>query len=606
MKTNTKILLLILVLAIALRLPSINDPLFGDAIQWERWFCTGQFWFTDTGHPSLPGWLTNASCILFGVHHWASRLPFLLISLATILLTYFYGRKFISESAGLLAALLLALSPWYAGIGMGTGPDNYLVPLFALGILAYHSWLNTRSKMQMSILAIVFGLSLITKSAAVLLPGIILAHQFWIVFKRQQSWVKILKLWPMLFGFLIPIAYYSIQLALGSTTFTGYTVHRTAIKLVTAGGYSFPTASWVLAIVLASPAFFALLALMLAKHPDQEKPLLWAWIIVPAFVYSFLIVHNNIERFLHIALPGMALVISEGITSRGSKELRSFFKRKSNVLFGIASAFVLLLAFILPNPDRYASPYYSASAYIPALFSPSKYLFPIISDLEPTYYLPMLFVIFSGIVAVAWFAAALYGIFTHKKQLLKMALIMLLVTCITTNLIVLAEQHFSIKGPDIPEMANIADKAISQYAGNNKSLLIIGAYQVDYQWRNEPKGSQLSKNPANLSRMFLSINKTEAQKEGGVFVDPVTGLRIQKAGTILLRSEQEFVLLKEKALKADLVLFEEFPPLPQDNILKQALKEFPVLGKVEHRGLAFTLYSVKRSTNVTCNDPLIC
>jgi hypothetical protein len=146
-------------------------------------------------------------------------------------------------------------------------------------------------------------------------------------------------------------------------------------------------------------------------------------------------------------------------------------------------------------------------------------------------------------------------------------------------------------------MAETADKAIDMYAANNKSLLIIGAHQVDYQWRNEPKGSQFSGNPANLNRLFLSINKTEAQKEGGVYVDPVTGLRIQKAGTILLRSEQEFIVLKEKALKADLVLFEEFPPLPDDNILKQTLKEFPVLGKVEDKGLVFTLYSIKSSLN---------
>ncbi len=592
MKTNIKILLLILVLAIALRLPSINDPLFGDAIQLERWFCTGQFWFTDTGHPSLFGWLTNASCILFGVHHWAIRLPFLLISLATILLTYFYGRKFISENAGLLAALLLAVSPWYAGVGMGTGPDNYLVLFFAFGILAYRSWLDTKSKIRMAVLALAFGLSLITKSAAALLPGIILAHQLWLIIKKQQNWKETLKLWPMLLGFVIPIIYYSIQQAMGATLFTNYTIHRTAIKLITAGGYSFPISSWVLAVVMASPAFFALLALMLARRPDNEKPLLWAWIIIPAFVYSFLIVHNNIERFLHVALPAMVLLISEGITSISSNELRNFVKRKYNILLGIASALTLLLSYFLPNPNSYATPYYSASAYLSALLSPSKYLFPIISDIEPTYYLPMLFVIFSGILAVAWFAAALYGIFTYKKQLLKMALIMLLVTCVTTNLIVLAEQHLSIKGPDIPEMAKVADKAISQYAGN-KSLLIIGAHQVDYQWRNQPKGSQFSGNPANLTLLFLSINQTEAQKEGGVYVDPVTGLRIQKSGIILLRSEKEFELLKEKALKADLVLFEDYPPLPEYNPIKQAISTCRKLGSVQDKGLVFSMHACK-------------
>ncbi|MEM4239794.1 MAG: glycosyltransferase family 39 protein [Candidatus Woesearchaeota archaeon] len=590
MKATTKMLIIIIALALIARLPSINNPLFGDEIQWQNFYCTGQYWFSDIGHPSLSGWLTNLNCILFGVYPWAIRLPFLLVSLAAILLTYFYGRRFLSEKTAIVASLLLALSPWLAGIGMATNQDNYLMLFFTAGLFAYRLWLGNPKAKYLAVIAVMFGLSLITKSAAVLLLGIIGAHQLWLAIRRQQNWKKSFKLWPMLLGITIPAAYYAIQFLTGATYYTGYTLHRISIKLFTAGGFSFPLASWVLAIVLASPAFFALLALVLARRADNESPLLWAWILVPAFVYSFLIINNNIERFMQIALPAMALLVSNGITSIEGSLLKAI-RGKAIAYFGISSIVLLLLAYLLPSPDQYASPYYSLAAQLSTFIHPGRFFFPIISDMGPSYYLPLSFVIMSFVVAAAWLGIALYGIFKQKKDLLKLSIILLFITAVATNAIALAEQNFTLKGPDIPAMAKAADNALSATIGNNMSVLLIGAHPNNYIWRNEPRGGILSSSQANLSRMHAEISALEMS--GREFQEQDTGIIIKRVGIVVVRSEEEFREYAQMALSSNLVLFEDYPPLPENNPLKQVLGTCRKLGSVRDKGLVFSMHSCK-------------
>ncbi len=590
MNASTKMLVVIFALALLARLPSINNPLFGDEIQWGNFYCTGQYWFKDIGHPSLAGWLTNLDCILFGVYPWAIRLPFLLVSLAAILLTYLYGKRFLSEKTAIIASLLLAISPWFAGIGMATTQDNYLMLFFTAGLFAYRLWLDNPKAKYLAVIAAMFGLSLITKSAAVLLPGIIGTHQLWRIIRKQQGWKKSLKLWPALFGIAIPVAYYAIQFLIGSTDYTGYTLQRTSIKLFTAGGLSFPFASWVLAVVLASPAFFALLALVFARRIDSERPLLYAWILVPAFVYSFLIINNNIERFMQIALPAMALLVSDGITSI-SGSLWKEIREKRTAYYGIASIILLLLAYLLPNPDKYAAPYYSLAAQLSALKHPAHFFFPIISDMGPTYYLPSSFVIMSFVVAAVWLGFAVYGIAKSRKDLLKSAIILLFITVIATNTIVLAEQNLAIKGPDIPAMANEANKALSANIKNNMSVLLISAHQNDYIWRNEPQGGILFGSKANLAGMFEKISALEMT--GREFQEQDTGVIINRVGIIVLRSEEGFKEYAQMALSSNLILFEDYPPLPEDNALKQAISSCKKLGSVQDKGVVFSMYKCK-------------
>ncbi len=67
--------------------------------------------------PPLLYWLVMGSYTLFGTHAWAARLVPAAAVHATILLLYLLGRRSVGERSAFWGALLLTLSPLFAGVG---------------------------------------------------------------------------------------------------------------------------------------------------------------------------------------------------------------------------------------------------------------------------------------------------------------------------------------------------------------------------------------------------------------------------------------------------------------------------------------------------------
>jgi dolichol-phosphate mannosyltransferase len=82
--------------------------------------------------PPLLYWLVMASYGLFGVHDWAARLVPGLAGVATVLLTYLWGRRVLGERAGLCGALILCLSAEFIYRGRMLTMD----PLLCLWVVA--------------------------------------------------------------------------------------------------------------------------------------------------------------------------------------------------------------------------------------------------------------------------------------------------------------------------------------------------------------------------------------------------------------------------------------------------------------------------------------
>ncbi len=65
--------------------------------------------------PPLALWETAVSFHIFGVNEFAARLPVAIAATLLVLLTWWFGARFFSPRAGLLAGAILALSPLYFG-----------------------------------------------------------------------------------------------------------------------------------------------------------------------------------------------------------------------------------------------------------------------------------------------------------------------------------------------------------------------------------------------------------------------------------------------------------------------------------------------------------
>ena len=81
--------------------------------------------------PGLAQYITAPFVGLLGLNESTARLPFALMGIGTVFLTALIGRKWFGETAGLLAALLLATEPWHIAFSRLT-LVNSSVPFFTV------------------------------------------------------------------------------------------------------------------------------------------------------------------------------------------------------------------------------------------------------------------------------------------------------------------------------------------------------------------------------------------------------------------------------------------------------------------------------------------
>ncbi len=112
-------LVAVLLLAIGLRLPRITRGLGFDEIFTARWFVeVPSLWTTVSRYHafanhvgySVVAWIAHT---LFGRHEWALRAPALVLGLGGIAATWWFARAQASSAVGLIAALILAVSPMH-------------------------------------------------------------------------------------------------------------------------------------------------------------------------------------------------------------------------------------------------------------------------------------------------------------------------------------------------------------------------------------------------------------------------------------------------------------------------------------------------------------
>mgnify|MGYP006271911245 CR=1 FL=1 len=132
--------------------PGLNSDellkVFDGASVWQ----TGQdhhgaswpLFFRQSGEYSPPIYIYFAGLFsaLFGVNPYTARVPSALLGVLSIALTYALMRRWRGETAGLIAAALVCLSPWnlhYSRVGWEA---ISLIPLQLGGLLAFYVWLE--------------------------------------------------------------------------------------------------------------------------------------------------------------------------------------------------------------------------------------------------------------------------------------------------------------------------------------------------------------------------------------------------------------------------------------------------------------------------------
>ena len=159
------------------------------------------------GKMPLYEYLAMPSVALFGLNEFSVRLPNALLGSLVVLVTYFLVREWRrNESEALLAALLLAISPWHIPMSRGAFEANLTTFLMPLGLLLFLKGLKNRKLLILSM--VVFGLNMFSYHSARLVTPIVLG-------------VLVVSNWEKIERKILPIGIFGVFLGLAGVTYLG-------------------------------------------------------------------------------------------------------------------------------------------------------------------------------------------------------------------------------------------------------------------------------------------------------------------------------------------------------------------------------------------------
>lgn len=130
--------------------------------------------FGDDKHP-VHIYLTAPFVGVFGLNDFATRSSSALIGVLSVVMVYFLARRFFkSETAGIFAALFLAVSPFHLQFSRGLWETNFALFFFLLGLVLFYRWVEKKNWALPTAFG-AFGLSFFSyHSAKVVVPPVVL------------------------------------------------------------------------------------------------------------------------------------------------------------------------------------------------------------------------------------------------------------------------------------------------------------------------------------------------------------------------------------------------------------------------------------------------
>ena len=198
-------LLIILILGFALRLiAALNLSVSADDMHFSvhaiNFLNSGKLVVYDQS-ASLWYYLTDIFYKFFGITQMASRMAALFFGTFTILIVFFIAREFFGNKSGIIAAFLLAISPFHIKYTISE-MDN-MAMFFAMFSILLFVWALKQDKNKLFIFSgALLGLALLTKVYTLLFIPVLLAYSIYSNKKQNKAYLD-KKLLKKLFIFLI-------------------------------------------------------------------------------------------------------------------------------------------------------------------------------------------------------------------------------------------------------------------------------------------------------------------------------------------------------------------------------------------------------------------
>ena len=163
-----------------------------------------------THYTSVLPILISFSYRLFGVSEWSTRLVPAAASLASVFLVILLGRELISFRAGIIAGILMAVTPMFIYYGKNPVHEVVLLPFALLAFYSYLRWRRGREGKWWKILLVSVTLAMLIGWSGYYAAGLIAGHGFLTGEKERARFLVLPALTAGLFlAFLFHVSVFS-------------------------------------------------------------------------------------------------------------------------------------------------------------------------------------------------------------------------------------------------------------------------------------------------------------------------------------------------------------------------------------------------------------
>ncbi|MGZ3903732.1 MAG: ArnT family glycosyltransferase [Bacteroidia bacterium] len=296
----------------------------------------------------LPLWLMSFSMQVFGQNEFAIRIPSIIFSGASILITFFLGYILYNKRTGFIAAFFHSINGLLIELCAGRVATDHYDTLFLVFIEAgiFFALLSSlKRNLLLSVLAGFFcGLALLTKW----LPGLIIIP-VWLIFSADRK--KIRDMFPhfILFALTTIFVFAPWQLYIYSeyyleSRWENYhnTLHFTTVLDGQTGNafYFLKKIRVNYSEIIYIPLIWALISLFRQKGNDRALMSLLTWVLIPILFFSF----SATKMQAYVSFTAPALFILTAAFTDFLLSSYSFTKTRVKLVYIL----LILSAFILP------------------------------------------------------------------------------------------------------------------------------------------------------------------------------------------------------------------------------------------------------------------
>ncbi len=285
-----------------------------------------------TDKPPLHYFFMMLSYSVFGVNEFGARFFSVIAGIGTLLITFFYTRKFLDFKTAIWSIIVLISSLHFALEFHLAVPDPYLIFFISLSLFSFYDFYISRKIAQLLIFYIALGLGTLTKGPIALgLPGLIAL--IFLIANRDFKFKTIRKFKPIL-GILIYctvtlpwyiLVYKATDGEWTSGFFFKHNIERFSGSMEGHGGtFLLPTIFVILGLL---PFSIFIFRAFQNSWKSRRENKLYLFLIIVSFVIVgfFSISGTKLPNYPMPSYPFIAIMIGSYISGTEKKNLKSYF-----------------------------------------------------------------------------------------------------------------------------------------------------------------------------------------------------------------------------------------------------------------------------------------